>query len=123
MKRIAALATCLFAACFATAQEQPPAKTPAPVYVPCGSLGQQESGKVQHNVLITIQGERVREVQEGASAPANGQAIDLSDHTCLPGLIDTHTHVLLQGDITAEDYDQQLLKQSVAYRAILATRS
>jgi imidazolonepropionase-like amidohydrolase len=31
--------------------------------------------------------------------------------------------VLLQGDITAADYDEQLLKQSVAYRAILATRS
>ena len=38
-------------------------------------------------------------------------------------MIDAHTHVLLQGDITAEDYDQQLLKQSVAYRTILATRS
>src|SRR5262249_25890014 len=48
---------------------------------------------------------------------------DLSSSTCLPGLIDTHTHVLLQGDITAEDYDQQLLKQSTAYRAILATQS
>ncbi len=39
--------------------------------------------------------------------------------TCLPGLIDTHTHVLLQGDITAEDYDAQLLKQSNPYRAIV----
>jgi imidazolonepropionase-like amidohydrolase len=38
-------------------------------------------------------------------------------------LIDTHTHVLLQGDITAEDYDAQLLKQSTAYRAIQATQS
>ena len=41
--------------------------------------------------------------------------------TCLPGLIDTHTHVLLQGDITAADYDEQLLKQSPEYRTILAT--
>ena len=38
-----------------------------------------------------------------------------------PGLIDTHTHVLLQGDITAADYDEQLLKQSPEYRTILAT--
>mgnify|MGYP003344344920 CR=1 FL=1 len=41
--------------------------------------------------------------------------------TCLPGLIDTHTHVLLQGDITAEDYDAQLLKQSPELRTIYAT--
>jgi imidazolonepropionase-like amidohydrolase len=47
--------------------------------------------------------------------------MDLSHETCLPGLIDTHTHILLQGDITAADYDQQLLKQSPEYRTILAT--
>ena len=47
--------------------------------------------------------------------------INLSHETCLPGRIDTHTHVLLQGDITAADYDEQLLKQSPEYRTILAT--
>src|SRR4029077_3381110 len=43
------------------------------------------------------------------------------DATILPGLIDNHTHVLLQGDITAVDYDDQLLKESIPYRAIRAT--
>src|SRR5260370_40217056 len=70
-----------------------------------------------------MQGDRLKEVGENATAPAGAQVIDLSDHTCLPGLIDTHTHTLLQGDITAADYDEQLLKQSTAYRAILGTRS
>lgn len=50
-----------------------------------------------------------------------GAHIDLTKQTCLPGLIDTHTHVLLQGDITAADYDEQLLKQSPEYRTILGT--
>ena len=36
-------------------------------------------------------------------------------------MIDNHTHVLLQGDITAADYDDQLLKESIPYRAIRAT--
>src|SRR5579864_5399061 len=116
----------LVSAAIAQAQQKAPIKNVADVvtrYVRCGSLIQPESGKVQHNVLITIQGDRVREVKEGAAAPAGGNTIDLSDHTCLPGLIDTHTHTLLQGDITAADYDEQLLKQSTAYRAILGTRS
>lgn len=104
----------------ALCQEQP-ANTSVRM-VRCGTLIQPADGKVQHNVLITVEGERIREVRENSSTSGE-QIIDLSDHTCLPGLIDAHTHVLLQGDITAADYDEQLLKQSVAYRAIQATRS
>jgi imidazolonepropionase-like amidohydrolase len=92
-------------------------------YLRCGALIQPESGSAQHNVLIAIQGDRIKDVRENSQAPAGAQVTDLSDHTCLPGLIDTHTHTLLQGDITAADYDEQLLKQSVPYRAILGTRN
>src|SRR6185437_7079714 len=125
IKRFAAFAAGLFLVSAASGQEQKaPIKNPTLTrYVRCGALVQPESGKVQRNVLITIQGERIQQVQENAQAPAGAQVIDLSDHTCLPGLIDTHTHTLLQGDITAADYDEQLLKQSTAYRAILGTRS
>src|SRR5215472_2795852 len=104
-------------------QEQPAKSQPVTRLLLCGSLIQPATGQVQHNILITVEGDRIREVGEGSHVPSGAQAIDLSDHTCLPGLIDAHTHVLLQGDITAADYDEQLLKQSVAYRTILATRS
>ena len=69
--------------------------------------------------MVVIEGNKIKEIS--SSAPAAAEAVDLSHETCLPGLIDTHTHVLLQGDITAADYDQQLLKESPEYRTILAT--
>jgi len=85
----------------------------------CGSVLDVKSGQYQRNVFIAIDGEKIGAI--GNSAPAGAKVIDLSKETCLPGLIDTHTHVLLQGDITAEDYDVQLLKYSQSYRTILGT--
>src|SRR4029077_2412691 len=62
-------------------------------------------------------------VSAGGVAPAGADTVDLSGAAVLPGVIDAHTHILLQGDATAEEYDVQLLKQSIPYRAILAARN
>jgi imidazolonepropionase-like amidohydrolase len=86
------------------------------VFIHCGTLIDGKSPWPRKNVVIEIQGDKILAV--GSAAPS---VIDLAQETCMPGLIDTHTHVLLQGDITADDYDKQLLKQSPEYRTILAT--
>ena len=97
----------------------PPAKI---TYLRCGTLIDGKSNAPQNNVLVRVVGEKIEAV--GAAAPEAGvTVIDLGREVCLPGLIDTHTHVLLQGDITAEDYDVQLLKSSTPYRTILGTVS
>ena len=85
----------------------------------CGRLIDGRAGAPLEAAVIVVAAGRIQQVTR--DAPADATLIDLSSATCLPGLIDGHTHVLLQGDITAADYDEQLLKQSIAYRAIQAT--
>lgn len=87
----------------------------------CGRLIDGKSATPRWNVVILIEGERIQQVGSGLSIPADAQVIDLSRATVLPGLIDNHTHILLQGDITQAEYDEQLLKQSIPYRTIRAT--
>lgn len=84
--------------------------------------GRSDSPKA--NVTILVTGDRIVAVggaEVATGAPAGTITLDLGSATVLPGLTDTHTHVLLQGDITAADYDAQLLKESIPYRAIRAT--
>jgi imidazolonepropionase-like amidohydrolase len=99
------------------------AQAPHRVAIRAGKLIDGKSDKPVENALILVEGNKIVSVTAGGSAPAGAELIDLSKATVLPGFIDTHTHVLLQGDITAEDYDAQLLKQSIPYRAILGARN
>jgi len=96
------------------------------VLIKAGRVIDGRSQQVQTNVGILIDGERIKAV--GPLAQIQGQAgnariIDLSQMTVLPGMIDAHTHMLLQGDVTSQDYNDQLLNESTAYRAILAARN
>jgi imidazolonepropionase-like amidohydrolase len=75
------------------------------------------------NALILVEGDKIVSVSAGGTPPAGAEVIDLAKATVLPGFADVHTHVLLNGDITAADYDEQILKQSTPYRAILAARN
>jgi imidazolonepropionase-like amidohydrolase len=49
---------------------------------------------------VIVEGKRVREVTDGSKSPAGATEIDLSAQTCLPGLIDTHTHLSSQSSPT-----------------------
>jgi imidazolonepropionase-like amidohydrolase len=91
-----------------------------------GTLIDGKSDAPRHDQLIFIRGNRIDSIADaaGAKVPSGWMVIDLSKATVLPGLIDSHTHIFLQGEDPAEGgYDANILKYPLSLRAARATVS
>ena len=91
--------------------------------IEAGRLIDVRAGRVLTGQKILVERGRITQVGPNVTAPAGARTIDLSRSTVLPGMIDNHTHVLLQAHPTPTDYDEQLVKESIPYRTIRATVS
>lgn len=73
------------------------------------------------NAGVLVSGDTIKAVDDigvlTKQAP-NAHVVDLGATTLLPGLIDAHTHIMKSGD--DEPYTDDLIKRSIAYRAIAA---
>jgi imidazolonepropionase-like amidohydrolase len=102
-------------------------QTPPPqgvTVIRAGWLIDGTSDQPRRDQVIVIRGNRIESVSDAASAkiPAGASTIDLSHATVLPGLIDSHTHIFLQGEEPAQGgYDANILKYPLALRAARAT--
>jgi imidazolonepropionase-like amidohydrolase len=104
------------------ASAAPPAAE-RPLVVTAAALIDGLAARPRANVAVVIRGGRIVAVRERGATdlPADAERIDLGEATLLPGLIDTHTHLFLQGEVPAEGgYDVQLLKQPLSFRAARA---
>jgi imidazolonepropionase-like amidohydrolase len=85
----------------------------------CGRLLDPASGAVTAGAAVLVRGERIERVAAagaGLELPPGTATIDLSRYTCLPGLIDSHTHVLLQPEDEGEV--PPVIVKSQAFRTV-----
>lgn len=68
-----------------------------------GALFDGTSEAVQRDVTILVRGDRIVQVGRGIAIPAGAEVVDLSRHTVLPGLIDLHTHLMLDPSDLGQD--------------------
>jgi imidazolonepropionase-like amidohydrolase len=123
---LALLATAVFAQTTANTMGTHATSDVKTIVIRAGFLIDGTSTQPKKNQVIVIRGNRIVSVGDATSAqaPADAQVIDLGSATVLPGLIDTHTHIFLQGEDPAEGgYDIQLLKYPASFRAARATVS
>ena len=98
---------------------EPPPKPP--VAIRAARLLDVRSGRYLEHPVVVVVGERIDSV--GTTVPAGATVIDLGDRVLLPGLTDAHTHILLQGDATEAEYEEQILKEYPAHRVVRAVRA
>lgn len=99
---------------------------PAVTVVYAGHLIDGTGAPPRGPVAVEIRAGHISAVVDRARyvVPAGVQVVDLGAATLLPGLIDTHTHLFLQGEVPEEGgYDAQLLKHPQSFRAARAVVS
>ncbi len=111
---------CLLAFSVTAQVQQPKSNT---IVIKAGRLIDVKAGTALENQTIIIEGERIKSVGANLSIPAGAQVIDLSRSTVLPGMIDSHTHLLQNYDGALGGDDNNMIltvtQMSAAKRALL----
>lgn len=124
MKRFAiqlgVIICCLLLLSTTALMQQPKSNT---IAIKAGRLIDVKAGTTLENQTIIIENERIKSVGANLPIPAGAQVIDLSRSTVLPGMIDSHTHLLQNYDGALGGDDNNMIltvtQMSAAKRALL----
>jgi len=78
-----------------------------------GALLDVNSGEVMRDVVVIVREGRIASMGKDLSIPTGATVIDLSDKFVLPGLMDAHTHLLIQPDYASNN---PILYKSIPFR-------
>lgn len=97
------------------------AETPSTL-IEAGRLIDTVTGRVKVNQMIWVEGETIKAIgspiqMQSWDVPANAKRIDLSNHTVMPGMMDSHVHLI--GNANLHGYNS--LRESTPSAAIYGT--
>ncbi|HEX8634545.1 MAG TPA: amidohydrolase family protein [Pyrinomonadaceae bacterium] len=99
---LAALSVWSLAAVVAvSAQTPPPAAAPPLIAVRAARMLDVRSGNVVTNAVVLIENGRIKSAASGTAIPPGAEVLDLGGAMLLPGLTDSHTHLL-------QNYDKRI---------------
>ncbi|MCW2599815.1 MAG: hypothetical protein JWM02_1644 [Frankiales bacterium] len=79
------------------------------------------SGALSDRAVLVVKGDKIVSVE--AVVPEEAVVVDLGDRVLLPGLIDAHTHVFLQSNVSHADFRYQVMEEYPSHRVARAVRS
>ena len=85
-----------------TACQQAPEPRDRIFAIRCGNLIDGLADESLGSKLVVIRNDRIETVEVDGKIPEGAEVLNLPDHTCLPGLIDAHTHLALNPEDSAD---------------------
>lgn len=77
-------------------------------YILCGALIDATGAKPMKNKAIAVEGDSIKAIINATDVPAGAEIIDLSGRTVMPGLVDSHEHLIVDpGDEAAQCAEPQ----------------